>query len=132
MGKSTLMKVLLPAALVLAGAIGASGSGAASDQRERQLNWDARARYVAGEVIVGFRQQASRADRNRVHGRVPARVKRHFQQLGMEVVKLRPGISVPDAIRSYKQDPAVAFAEPNYLRSLEALPTESLLDLWGL
>jgi subtilisin family serine protease len=132
MGKSTLMKVLLPAALVLAGAIGASGSGAASDQRERQLNWDARARYVADEVIVGFRQQASRADRDRVHGRVPARVKRHFQQLGMEVVKLRPGISVPDAIRSYKQDEAVAFAEPNFLRSPDALPTESLLDLWGL
>src|SRR6187551_1591902 len=99
MGKSTLVKVLLPAALVFAGAIAAPGSGAASGQGERELNWDARARYVAGEVIVGFRQQASRADRARVHGRVPARVKRHFDHLGMEVVKLRPGISVRDAIR---------------------------------
>jgi subtilisin family serine protease len=36
---------------------------------------------------------------------------------------------VQEAIRRYQQDPAVAFAEPNYLRSVHA---DLFADLWGL
>jgi subtilisin family serine protease len=47
----------------------------------------------------------------------------------MQLLKLRPGTSVQGAIRTYEQDPAIAFAEPNYLRRPEA---DFFTDLWGL
>jgi subtilisin family serine protease len=47
----------------------------------------------------------------------------------MEVVKLAPGLSVHQAITRYERDPAVAFAEPNYIRHVN---TNLFSDLWAL
>jgi subtilisin family serine protease len=88
---------------------------------------------VPGEVLVGFRAQASRAAVVRAHARVPARVAQRFPAFHMELVKLSRGVSVRDAIRSYQADPAVAFAEPNYLRHITADPLDELFtDQWDL
>jgi subtilisin family serine protease len=78
------------------------------------------ARYVPGEVLIGFRAQTSRAALARVHGRVPARVTQRFPGFRMELVKLARGVGVQAAIRRYERDPTVAFAEPNYLRHTNA------------
>jgi thermitase len=123
---------LLLATLALAALVAAPGSGA-SGSVERFSFGQPRGQYVPGEVIVGFRFHTSRADVARVHGRVPARVAQRFAGLRMQLVKLKPGNSVQGAIRRYQQDPAVAFAEPNYLRSPQLTPTDNLFaDLWGL
>jgi subtilisin family serine protease len=120
--------LLLPA-LALAALAAAPGSGARSGSVERFSFGQPRGQYVPGEVIVGFRAHASRADVARVQGRVPARVAQRFAGLRMQLLKLKPGTSVQGAIRRYQHDPAVAFAEPNYLRS----PTvDHFSDLWGL
>jgi subtilisin family serine protease len=51
----------------------------------------------------------------------------------MQLVKLPRGLAVSDAARRYRRDPAVSFAEPNYLRYPTAVPTDALFsDLWGL
>jgi subtilisin family serine protease len=118
---------LLLAAFALVALVAAPGSGARPGSG---YSFGApRGQYVPGEVIVGFRAHPSRADVARVHGRVPARVAERFAGLRMQLFKLRPGTSVQGAIRSYEQDPAVAFAEPNYLRRPEA---DFFTDLWGL
>jgi thermitase len=123
---------LLLAALAFAALVAAPGSGA-SGSVERFSFGQTRGQYAPGEVIVGFRAHASRADVSRVHGRVPARVAQRFAGLRMQLLKLRPGMSVQGAVRSYERDPAVAFAEPNYLRSPQFTPTDNLFsDLWGL
>jgi thermitase len=119
---------LLLATLALAALAAAPGSGA-SGSVERFSFGQPRGQYVPGEVIVGFRAHASRADVARVHGRVPARVAQRFTGLRMQLVKLKPGNSVQSAIRRYQQDPAVAFAEPNYLRQPNV---DHFADLWGL
>jgi subtilisin family serine protease len=90
-------------------------------------------RYVPGEVLIGFRAGSSRAALARAHGRVPARVAARFPGLRLELVKLAPGVAVRSAIRRYERDPAVAFAEPNYLRHLTADPLDSLFtQQWDL
>jgi subtilisin family serine protease len=109
--------------------VGASSTAAKPIAVERAINVKARGEYVPGQVILGFRRQASRADFARVHGRVPARVTQRFGNLRMEVVKLGRGVSVQQAIRRYERDPAVAFAEPNYIRHVNADLTS---ELWGL
>jgi subtilisin family serine protease len=119
---------VLLVALALAALAGPSGAAAEPRPAQRTFT-DVRGNYVPGQVILGYHRQASRADVARVHGRVPARVSQRFTALRMEVVKLRPGNSVQGAIRRYEQDPAVAFAEPNYLRSPNA---DLFSDLWGL
>jgi subtilisin family serine protease len=91
------------------------------------------AQYVPGELIVGFRATAERGAMLRANARVGARVSRRFPAFRMQLVKLPPGLAVRDAVRRYQRDPAVSFAEPNYLRHATALPADSLFgDLWGL
>jgi subtilisin family serine protease len=69
----------------------------------------------------------------RANARVGARVSRRFPAFGMQLVKLPRGLAVSDAVRQYRLDSAVAFAEPNYLRYATVLPTDGLFDdLWGL
>jgi subtilisin family serine protease len=129
MRKSHATRGLLLIVLAVAALAAAPGSGARPGSVERFSFGTPRGQYVPGEVIVGFRAHASRADVARVHGRVPARVAQRFTGLRMQLLKLKQGTSVQEAIRRYQQDPAVAFAEPNYLRQ----PTVDLFsDLWGL
>jgi subtilisin family serine protease len=129
MRSSHVTKALLLVALALAALAAAQGSGAHTGSFERFWFGQPRGQYVPGEVIVGFRAHASRADVARVHGRVPARVAQRFSGLRMQLLKLKRGTSVQEAIRRYQQDPAVAFAEPNHVR----YPTANLLaHLWGL
>jgi subtilisin family serine protease len=133
MPSSHVTKALVLVALALAALAAAQGSGAHTGSVERFSFGQPRGQYVPGEVIVGFRAHASRADLARVHGRVPARVAQRFAGLRMQLLKLRPGMSVQSAIRRYERDPAVAFAEPNYVRSPQFTPTDNLFgDLWGL
>jgi subtilisin family serine protease len=120
---------LLVVLLALGVLVGASGTAAKPSTVQRAVNVKVRGEYVPGQVILAFRRQASRADFARVHGRVPARVSKRFGNLRMEVVKLGRGVSVQQAIRRYERDPSVAFAEPNYVRDVNADLTS---DLWGL
>jgi thermitase len=91
------------------------------------------AQYVPGEVIVQFRADASRTAERRANQRVGARVAERFAPLGAQVAKLPPGLSVASAVRRYEADPAVAFAEPNYLRHPALIPSDSRFgDLFGL
>jgi subtilisin family serine protease len=91
------------------------------------------AQYVPGEVIVRFRARASRAAERRADARVGARVTERFTAMRMQVAKTPAGLSVAAAIRRYEADPAVASAEPNYLRYPNLTPTDALFaQLWGL
>jgi subtilisin family serine protease len=129
MGTSHATRGLLLIALAVAALAAAPGSGARPGSVERFSFGQPRGQYVPGEVIVGFRAHASRADVARVHGRVPARVAQRFTGLRMQLLKLKRGVSVQEAIRRYQQDPAVAFAEPNYIRHVNA---NLFTHLWGL
>jgi subtilisin family serine protease len=129
------------AALILATSLlvfapAASGAGDSSPTRGFQAHLElakAPAQYVPGELIVGFRATAERGAMRRANVRVGARVSQRFPAFRMQLVKLPRGLAVRDAVREYQRDPAVSFAEPNYLRYPTAAPTDALFsDLWGL
>jgi subtilisin family serine protease len=129
------------AALILATSLlvfapAASGAGDSTRTRGFQAHLDlasSQAQYVPGELMVGFRATAERGAVRRANVRVGARVSQRFPAFRMQLVKLPRGLAVSDAARRYRRDPAVSFAEPNYLRYPTAVPTDALFsDLWGL
>jgi len=128
--------VLCAATAVLVAAPVASGAPGSLATRGFQAHLDlasSSAQYVPGELIVGFRTIAERGAMRRANARVGARVTRRFPAFRIQLVKLPRGLAVSEAVRAYRRDPAVAFAEPNYRRYPTALPTDALFsDLWAL
>ncbi|MCL5022346.1 MAG: S8 family serine peptidase [Nitrospirae bacterium] len=83
-------------------------------------------KYVQGEVIVKFRSGTITTQSMKTHQIVGASVMRRFSIVpNLERVKLPSGLSVRDAIVQYMSDPAVEYAEPNYLRRTSAIPNDT-------
>jgi hypothetical protein len=94
---------------------------------------------VADEIIVRFQTGVDEFTKDLSRFRVSGTRKKIFKIIpGLEVVKLRPGISVEEAIALYEQVPGVLYAEPNYKLHLTANETTatpndpSFGSLWGL
>lgn len=52
---------------------------------------------------------------------------------GLQVVHLGQGVTVADALWTYRSDPNVVYAEPNYRVSLQYTPDDAQFDqLWGM
>ncbi len=103
-------------------------------------------RWVAGEVLVGFRGQAAtgsslgkllrRFGVREVHAVFPAG-DRPVPEVGRAVetglsrvyrLTLAPDADVEAAAAALRQDPRVEFAEPNFLASIHSLPDDTFAD----
>ena len=88
---------------------------------------------VQGEVIVQFERGASGAEREAARDDAGTETGEGLGSRGLRVVEVTDGDSVARTIRQLESDPAVAFAEPNYIEQPSALPDDPLLpSLWGL
>lgn len=89
--------------------------------------------FVPGELIVRFRAGVGSARRSSVLRAEGARVDKSLGTLGLKLVRLGRGASVRAAAAALERRPEILYAEPNYLRSLSAIPNDLLWsDLWGL
>jgi len=96
-------------------------------------------RYVPDELLVKFMETAqpkSVADAHRAAG---AQLIKRFRFIGVDHVKLPEGLEVADAVAMYKALTDVEYAEPNYYRYAQGLPSEPVIptdpmfsDQWGL
>ncbi|MGE3977250.1 MAG: S8 family serine peptidase [Nitrospira sp.] len=93
------------------------------------------AHYVPGEVLVKFRDEASSSgiqSLNMVAGAKEIRVLSVNARM-IHQYKLEDTLSVDEAVLKYRSNPAVEYAEPNYLYWLNATPNDSRFGtLWGL
>ena len=107
-----------------------SGSQYAAQPRSQQPE------FVADEVIVKFRQGIDEFNKDLARFRVSGTRKKIFRYVpGLEVVKLRRGVSVEEAIKLYQQDPNVSYAEPNYILRTQLTPNDPRFtsgEMWGL
>ena len=78
---------------------------------------------VPGQVLVKFKTQASSAN-SRLHRAVGGRVIDRFPQIGVELVQLRTGLSVSQALVRYQRSSAVLYAEPNHYRETLFRPND--------
>lgn len=72
---------------------------------------------VENQVLVSFKQSASASVMAALHSKAMGKVVKKISRIGVEVIEVPEG-TVADAVKAYKKNPNVAFAEPNYRRVL--------------
>lgn len=90
--------------------------------------------YVPGEVLVKFREGPDRTHMDKAHYYIGAIKKHGFGRIRTDHVRLPKGMTVEDAVKRYKEDPDVEYAEPNYIvHAMATTPDDtSFTQLWGL
>ncbi len=107
-------------------------AGAARTSRPTKLPWlSGGARTIPGQIVVVWRDGASRADTRTLAAQVGGKASSPVSNV--QVVRVAPGSSVSGAIRTYRRSPLVRFAEPDRLASPLAPPNDTLFaQQWGL
>jgi thermitase len=89
------------------------------------------AAYVPGQVVVRFRANADPLTRLQALSVEDASTVKLLGLPGLQLVRVSG--SVPDAVEAFTSNPAVAYAEPNYLYHTTATPDDPRYSqLWGL
>ena len=91
--------------------------------------------YIPGEVLVKFKDEASRSAIASLSADMGAKEVRTMSVNATVIhrYKLDGTLSVDEAVLKYRRDPAVEYAEPNYLYWLQIIPNDTQFDsLWGL
>lgn len=105
---------------------GSRGKGLTSTKKSKTPE------YVPGEVLVKFRTGTSENTIHSLHNSIKAAKIKEIKHIGVQHIKLKD-ISVEDAVKFYKADPNVEYAEPNYILKLAAIPDDTFFtNLWGL
>ena len=101
------------------------------------------AAFVSGEVLIQYRAGASDAAKQRARGRVAAEAEeviveaasRSDQKGDLELARVPPGIAIAAAARELELDPAVEFAEPNWVYEHQLASNDTYFtsgQLWGM
>ena len=91
--------------------------------------------YVPNQLLVRFKPTASSSVSLKVHRRAGATVRASYSIVpGLQLVQLQAGTNFNQALNSYRSDPSVLYAEPNYIRKpLDSTPNDLYYpDLWNL
>ena len=89
--------------------------------------------YVPNEVLVKYRKQTAVALAQALDAQLGAQTVRSFPAIGVELMKLGPNVSVAEAVSRYVNSGLVEYAEPNYIRRLNAIPNDpDFGQLWGM
>ena len=135
-----------PLPLLLAVALGASVVASVPALADPAPQADPRAAAaVPDQLVVGYVAGATEVDKDRARGRVSAArqervVEARADRRAVELVRLPQGAARDRAEAELEADPAVAYAEPNWVMTHQALPVtdphytaaDPSKDLWGL
>ena len=91
-------------------------------------------KYVQDRVLVRFRPAVSAADMQAAHAAAGFRVLNDVSVVDrLQVVQLAPGANVHDAIRMYRNNPSVLYAEPDYIVQITGVPNDPFFSTqWNL
>ena len=119
MGRGRLCAALAVALLaaVLAGSAGGSPAHGVAIVRN-----GADQQYVPGQVVVGFRPNVDPVTRRLVVANADAKTVNSMPRVGAQVLHVQG--SVESAIADLESNPAVAYAEPNWIYHADAVPND--------
>jgi subtilisin family serine protease len=130
MNRSKIVSLLVALAVVIAGF---GGTGAKSTYAT-----DKDANYVAGELIIQYRDSATDSAKDKVRGKVKASKIEKLRDKANgkgELELVAVGSDVNAAIKELSADPNVEFAEPNWIYTSDATATDPYFtngSLWGM
>jgi subtilisin family serine protease len=131
--------LLLATALCALTLLPATGQGQRNDNNSAWPEPSA----VPGELIVQFAEGATASDRFRALGRVSGEVLEKIQTAAQRadgrgdlvLARVQPDLPRQAAIRAIEDDPAVLFAEPNWIYTHQATSNDTYYtngSLWGM
>src|SRR4051794_6330487 len=120
MGRGKLCAAL--AVALLAAVLAGSAGGTAAKQGAKFERNDARQQFVPGQVVVGFRPNVDPVSRLEALSDASASTLKSIGSLNARVVSVDGSVSA--AIAELKSNPAVAYAEPNWIYHAEAVPND--------
>src|SRR5690242_10689219 len=87
---------------------------------------------VPGDVIVGFQNDVSAADQQKILKGAGASEKTNWNKIHGSLAHVASG-DVDAAIAKLKQDPRVRYAEPNHVITIDSVPNDPAFNnTWGL
>ena len=92
-------------------------------------------KYVPGQLLVRFRPGTPRAWQESAHAGLKAQTLRRYRSVeSLALVRLPEGMSVEEALKLYRRDPNVLYAEPDYIVHADITqPNDTRFSaLWGL
>ena len=120
----------LGVALLAAVLVSSAGAGGAK-HRSTVTRTGANQQYVPGQVVVGFRPNVDPVSRLEALSDASASTLKRVGSPNVKLVQVEG--SVPSAIAELKSNPAVAYAEPNWIYHAQATPNDPRYgQLWGL
>ena len=125
------------------GLIYVAGQGTPATSQAQGRSEEALAEHVPNEVLIQYRADASESAKARARGRVHAGESetlvegpgRRDGKGDLEVTRIAPGLSIAAAVRGLEADPAVEFAEPNWVYQHTATSNDTYYtsgQLWGM
>ena len=135
------LPLLCAAAMALSAfAVSAPGNAATPAAGTAAASATTGPRAVANELLVGYVTGATVAERARARSHAAAQladrvVRGTAARAEVELVRLPSGTDRARAIQSLKADPAVAYAEPNWIYTHAATSTDTYFtngSLWGM
>jgi len=115
--------------LVLAIGLGSGGTSSASSARPQAgSNALAGNDFVAGQLLVRFAPGTSTAAASAVNAKLGATTAKSFGSLvpNLQLVQLKPGLSVSQALVAYGQQASVRYAQPNWVSHIDGLRPNSV------
>lgn len=89
--------------------------------------------YVPGELLVKYKPQLSLSSINSLHSQLNVTEIKRFSEINVHHIKLPSGTNVEDALKEFKNNPSVEYAEPNYIRQISLTPNDTYFtNLWGM
>ncbi|MEA3232086.1 MAG: S8 family serine peptidase, partial [Thermodesulfobacteriota bacterium] len=89
--------------------------------------------YVPGEILVKYKSPANIASESDLSSLHDLTAKKKLPAINTTVFKLPQGMDVQAALNLLKDDPRVAYAEPNYYARPTAVPNDPSFPVqWGL
>jgi subtilisin family serine protease len=91
-------------------------------------------KYVKDRILVRFRPAVSAADMQAAHAAAGFQVLSDVSVVDrLQVVQLAPGANVHDAIRMYRSNPSVLYAEPDYIVQVTGVPNDPFFSTqWNM
>lgn len=88
---------------------------------------------VPGEILVRYRRGVAKAERADVRQTSDVVAKRDLLLPRLQLVHTEPGQTVDEAIAELETQPEVLYAEPNFIRYIQATPNDPKFgEMWGL
>jgi thermitase len=130
MGRGRVCGALIAALLGAAVAASGGGAGTARDPVTLTLKGSER-QYVPGQVVVRFLPNADPLSRKAALSAESATTVKRLVVPGLQLVRVDGPVA--DAVAAFRSNPAVAYAEPNWLYHADVVPNDPRYpQLWAL